>query len=100
MSADSLPEGSPIPGPGQTAYGEDAPRVADDRLPMVLVLLDGLGDRPHAVLGGQTPSEAASTPVLDALAQRGHCGVHIPKGNVRHGRRALLWPCHLGSTGS
>lgn len=79
-------------------YGEDHPRPIDDRLPMVLVILDGLGDRAHNELalelpGDTTPpvgsailrrartaSEAARTPTLDELARRGQCGVHVPHG--------------------
>ena len=61
-------------------YGEKQPRLDDDRLPIVLVVLDGLGDRPIPELGGRTPSEAASTPVLDALARRGASGWHLPFG--------------------
>ena len=69
-------------------YGEDHPRPPDDRLPMVLVLLDGLGDRAHnslrdeslAASAPRTASEAARTPVLDELARRGQCGVHVPLG--------------------
>jgi 2,3-bisphosphoglycerate-independent phosphoglycerate mutase len=70
-------------------YGEDHPRPLDDRIPMVLVLLDGLGDRAHDVLrdpslgeagSPRTASEAAHTPMLDALARRGQCGVHVPLG--------------------
>jgi 2,3-bisphosphoglycerate-independent phosphoglycerate mutase len=52
----------------------------DDRLPVVLVVLDGLGDRPLAELGGRTPAEAAATPVLDAFATRGASGWHVPFG--------------------
>ncbi len=67
-----------------TAYGEDHPRPVDDRLPMVLVILDGLGDRAHLELAlaeiPRTASEAASTPILDELARRGQCGVHVPLG--------------------
>jgi len=54
--------------------------VSDDRLPIVLVILDGLGDRPLAELDGATPAEAAATPVLDALARRGASGLHLPFG--------------------
>jgi 2,3-bisphosphoglycerate-independent phosphoglycerate mutase len=54
--------------------------VSGDRLPIVLVVLDGLGDRPLAELGGATPAEAAATPVLDALARRGASGLHLPFG--------------------
>ena len=43
--------------------------------PIVVVLLDGLGDRAHESLGGRTANEAARTPNLDALATRGSCGV-------------------------
>jgi 2,3-bisphosphoglycerate-independent phosphoglycerate mutase len=60
-------------------------------LPIVLVLIDGLGDRAHEVLGGRTASEAAATPNLDALAARGSCGVlygvapgRAPSSEVAH----------------
>ena len=69
-----------MPAPG---YGEGQPRLEDDRLPIVLVLLDGLGDRAQAELGGRTPLEAARTPVLDSLAMRGACGLHVPMGPGR-----------------
>ncbi len=61
-------------------YGESQPRLADSRLPLVLVVLDGLGDRPVPELGGRTPAEAARTPVLDELARRGASGWHVPFG--------------------
>jgi 2,3-bisphosphoglycerate-independent phosphoglycerate mutase len=61
-------------------YGETQPRLPDDRLPIVLVILDGLGDRPVPELGGRTPAEAAGTPNLDALARRGASGWHLPFG--------------------
>lgn len=61
-------------------YGETQPRLDDDRLPIVLVILDGLGDRPIPELGGRTPAEAARTPHLDALAGRGASGWHLPFG--------------------
>ena len=57
--------------------------MIDDRLPMLMVILDGLGDRPSEVLGDRTPCEAASTPVLDALTRRGMSGVHVPFGPGR-----------------
>jgi 2,3-bisphosphoglycerate-independent phosphoglycerate mutase len=53
---------------------------------MILVLLDGLGDRAHVEFvddnhpHGRTASEVAHTPVLDELSRRGQCGVHIPLG--------------------
>ena len=52
-------------------------------LPIVLVLLDGLGDRAHDVLGGRTAGEAATTPNLDALAARGSCGLLYAVGPGR-----------------
>jgi 2,3-bisphosphoglycerate-independent phosphoglycerate mutase len=52
-------------------------------LPIVLVLLDGLGDRAHDVLGGRTANEAASTPNLDAFAAAGSCGVLYAVGPGR-----------------
>jgi 2,3-bisphosphoglycerate-independent phosphoglycerate mutase len=42
---------------------------------IVYVILDGLGDRPIAALGGRTPLEAASTPHLDRLASRAQQGI-------------------------
>jgi 2,3-bisphosphoglycerate-independent phosphoglycerate mutase len=60
-------------------------------LPIVLVLLDGLGDRAHGVLGGRTAGEAATTPNLDALAAGGSCGLlygvgpgRAPSSEVAH----------------
>lgn len=61
-------------------YGESQPRLDDDRLPIVLVVLDGLGDRPIPELGDRTPAEAAHTPHLDALTRRGASGWHLPFG--------------------
>ena len=52
-------------------------------LPIVVVLLDGLGDRAHAVLGGRTAAEAAATPRLDELTARGSNGVMLSLGPGR-----------------
>jgi 2,3-bisphosphoglycerate-independent phosphoglycerate mutase len=52
-------------------------------LPIVLVLVDGLGDRAHDVLGGRTAGEAGATPNLDALAARGSCGLLYAVGPGR-----------------
>ena len=46
--------------------------------PILMVVLDGLGDRPQPDLGGLTPLEAAETPNLDALAALGTCGRLYP----------------------
>ena len=42
---------------------------------ILYVVLDGLGDRPCPSLGGKTPLEAATTPVLDRLTARGQTGL-------------------------
>lgn len=54
--------------------------TVSDWRPIVLVILDGLGDRPIQALDGATPSEAAFTPNLDALSRRGATGWHQPFG--------------------
>ncbi|MHA1679950.1 MAG: 2,3-bisphosphoglycerate-independent phosphoglycerate mutase [Promethearchaeota archaeon] len=46
-----------------------------DSLKFLLVILDGVGDRPIPDYGGKTPLEAAFTPHLDALARDGSCGL-------------------------
>jgi 2,3-bisphosphoglycerate-independent phosphoglycerate mutase len=51
--------------------------------PIVLVLLDGLGDRAHDVLGGKSGGEAAATPNLDAFAARSSCGLLYAVGPGR-----------------
>jgi len=51
--------------------------------PIVVVLLDGLGDRAHASLGGRTANEAAATPNLDTLAASGSTGVLYAVGPGR-----------------
>jgi 2,3-bisphosphoglycerate-independent phosphoglycerate mutase len=43
--------------------------------PIAVLLLDGLADRAHALLGGRTGNEAAHTPNLDRFAASGSCGV-------------------------
>lgn len=46
--------------------------------PIVVVLLDGLGDRAYDALGGATANEAAHTPNLDRLSAAGSCGLLHP----------------------
>lgn len=50
---------------------------------LLVLLLDGLGDRAHAAHGGRTANEAATTPHLDALAARGSCALLSPLGPGR-----------------
>jgi len=44
----------------------------------ILVILDGIGDLPCALLGDKTPLEAAETPNLDFLAARSEMGYMYP----------------------
>jgi len=46
----------------------------------LILIGDGLGDRPVAEFDGQTPLEAQPTPNLDALAAMGECGLMDPIG--------------------
>ena len=59
--------------------------------PIVVLLLDGLADRAHDVLGGRTGNEAAATPNLDRLCTQASCGVlyaigpgRAPSSEVAH----------------
>ncbi len=42
---------------------------------ILYIVLDGLGDRPNKGLGGKTPLEAATTPIMDSLAKKSKSGV-------------------------
>lgn len=44
----------------------------------LLIIMDGLGDRPNPELKGMTPLESAETPNLDYLASNGMCGNVYP----------------------
>lgn len=45
---------------------------------IILIIIDGLGDRPISRLGNKTPLGAAKTPNLDWLAKNGACGLILP----------------------
>ncbi len=45
---------------------------------IILTVIDGLGDRPVPQLKNRTPLEAASTPNLNKLTERGVCGLLEP----------------------
>jgi 2,3-bisphosphoglycerate-independent phosphoglycerate mutase len=47
---------------------------------ILYVILDGLGDEPHPDLGGRTPLQAAKTPNLDSIAQKGRSGDVVTVG--------------------
>jgi 2,3-bisphosphoglycerate-independent phosphoglycerate mutase len=49
-------------------------------VPSALIVLDGLGDRPHPDMEGRTPVEAAATPYLDSLVRRGQLGQVVVVG--------------------
>lgn len=78
---------------------------AVDSLKAVLVIGDGLGDRPIRSMDGKTPLEAARTPFLDKLAKEGVTGLlhiiapGIPPGSDT-GHLALFgynpWNCYTG----
>lgn len=55
-------------------------RRARRLVPIVYVLLDGVGDLPHPDLGGRTPLEVASAPALDSLARAGIQGRVVSVG--------------------
>lgn len=44
----------------------------------LMIILDGLGDRPNSSLNGLTPLQAAHTPVMDSLLSVGSCGLVDP----------------------
>ncbi len=48
--------------------------------PTLLLVIDGLPDRPIRALGGRTPLQAANTPNLDRLAREGQLGLADPVG--------------------
>src|ERR1044072_410184 len=51
-----------------------------DNLKLIYVLLDGIGDLPHPLLGNSTPLEVAQTPNLDKLVSNGCMGNVISVG--------------------
>ena len=58
-----------------------------------LVLIpDGMADRPFPALGGRTPMEVADKPMMDELARRSYCGtvLNVPPGMVPESDTANL----------
>lgn len=62
----------------------------------VLLIADGLGDRPIKDLGDRTPLEATEKPELDLLATQGECGLMDP---IAPGVRAGSDTSHLAILG-
>ncbi|MCB1037005.1 MAG: 2,3-bisphosphoglycerate-independent phosphoglycerate mutase [Acidobacteria bacterium] len=50
----------------------------EPKIPSLLLIIDGMPDRPVRALGGRTPLQAAHTPTLDRLAREGSCGLADP----------------------
>lgn len=62
----------------------------------ILLIADGLGDRPIKDLGGKTPLEASVKPNLDKLASEGECGLMDP---IAPGIRAGSDTSHIALLG-
>ncbi len=63
---------------------------------ILLLIIDGVGDRPCACLSGKTPLQAAEIPNLDRIAKEGICGTMDP---VAPGIRAGSDTAHLSLLG-
>ena len=63
---------------------------------VMLIILDGMGDRPIDSFGGKTPLEAAHTPNMDFLAKMGINGIMDP---ISPGIRAGSDTAHLSILG-
>jgi 2,3-bisphosphoglycerate-independent phosphoglycerate mutase len=67
--------------------------IQNNETKIVFVVLDGLGGLP---VNGKTELESANTPHMDALAQTGACGLHLP---VAYGITPGSGPGHLSLFG-
>ncbi len=63
---------------------------------ILLIIIDGVGDRPCPSLGNKTPLQAAKLPNLDYLAKTGICGIMDP---ISPGIRAGSDTSHLSLLG-
>ncbi len=59
---------------------DTAARSLENASGVALIVLDGLGDRPHPETGGKSPIDAALTPHLDALVRLGRLGQVVVVG--------------------
>ena len=57
-----------------------AAKLPENAAGVALIVLDGLGDRPHPDTGGKSPVDAATTPNLDGLVRRGRTGQVVVVG--------------------
>ncbi|WP_048189862.1 2,3-bisphosphoglycerate-independent phosphoglycerate mutase [Methanobacterium sp. SMA-27] len=62
----------------------------------IIMIIDGMGDRPIKELGYKTPLEAALTPNMDKMAENGICGIMDP---IRPGIRAGSDTSHISILG-
>lgn len=62
-----------LPYLGRPGWNESAAII-----PTLLVIIDGMADRPVRALGGRTPLQAARVPTLDRLAREGQSGLADP----------------------
>ncbi len=60
------------------AIGRDEWAAPTRSAPTLLIVIDGLSDRPVRALGGRTPLQAAETPKMDKLALEGQLGLADP----------------------
>jgi len=60
---------------------------------ILLIVIDGLGDRPISQLRNKTPLEATNTPSLDFLTKNGICGLVLPW--YEKGKLPTSEDCHL-----
>ncbi len=74
-------------------YGEDHPRPPDDRLPMILVLLDGLGDRAHELLADASPGVSGVSAVARTASARPRTR---PSSTSLLGAASAAFTCHWG----
>lgn len=62
----------------------------------IIMIIDGMADRPLEELGYKTPLEAAATPNMDKLAETGICGIMDP---IKPGIRAGSDTSHISILG-
>jgi 2,3-bisphosphoglycerate-independent phosphoglycerate mutase len=62
----------------------------------IIMIIDGMADRPLEELGFKTPLEAAATPNMDKLAETGICGIMDP---IKPGIRAGSDTSHISILG-
>jgi len=63
---------------------------------ILMIVIDGLGDRPIKELGNKTPLEAANTPNIDSLMPNSVCGMMYAVG---HGIRTSSDVAHISIFG-